>query len=127
MKFLVVAVLTIALAHASMAEEALDMAVITQKFEEMKTKVTEELNKLINTQDLGSQAQTFLEEQKKQFEPMMTKVLEDLKAAATNAQEQLEPMTTNFQAQIQPMVAQAQLQIEAFVKDMMDKTKALAN
>ncbi|XP_057684108.1 antifreeze protein type IV [Corythoichthys intestinalis] len=127
MKFLIAALVVIALAQGSLAQEALDMDAITQKFEEIKNQVTLEMNKLINTQDLGSQAQTFLEEQKKQFEPLLTKVLDEIKAAAANAQEQIEPMTTSLQAQMQPMLQKAQEQIEAFVKDLTEKTKALTN
>ncbi|XP_077404344.1 type-4 ice-structuring protein-like [Vanacampus margaritifer] len=127
MKLIIAAIVVIALAQGSLAQDAGDLEMISQKFEEIKNKMTEELTKLINTEDLGSQAQAFLEQQKNQFEPMMTKVQEQMKAAAASMQEQIEPMATNFQTQMQPMVLKFQEQMEAILKQLTDQAKALTN
>uniref|UniRef100_A0A3Q3D3X8 Type-4 ice-structuring protein LS-12-like n=1 Tax=Hippocampus comes TaxID=109280 RepID=A0A3Q3D3X8_HIPCM len=127
MKVIIAAFVVIALAQGSLAVDATEMEMIGQKFEEIKNKMTEELSKMINTQELGSQAQAFLEQQRNQFEPMMTKVQEQMKAAAASMQEQLEPMTTNFQAQMQPMVLKFQEQMEAILRQLTEQAKAMTN
>ncbi|XP_077362198.1 type-4 ice-structuring protein-like [Festucalex cinctus] len=127
MKLIIAAFVVIALAQGSLAQDASDLEMISQKFEEIKNKVTEELTKLINTQDLGAQAQAFLEQQKNQFEPMMTKVQEQMQAAAASMQEQIGPMATNFQAQMQPMLKTFQDQMDALLKQLTDQAKALTN
>ncbi|XP_051926214.1 antifreeze protein type IV [Hippocampus zosterae] len=127
MKVLVAAFVVIALAQGSLAADAGELEMIGQKFEEIKNKMTEELSKLINTQEFGSQAQAFLEQQRSQFEPIMSKVQEQMKAAAAGMQEQLEPMSSNLQAQLQPALVKFQEQMEAILRQVTEQAKALSN
>ncbi|XP_037119482.1 type-4 ice-structuring protein LS-12-like [Syngnathus acus] len=128
MKLIIAAFVVIALAQGSLAADTTtELEVISQKFEEIKNKMTEELTKLINTQELSSQAQAFLEQQRNQFEPMVTQVQEQMRAAAASMQEQIEPMATNIQTQMQPMVQKFQEQMEAILRQLTEQAKALTN
>ncbi|XP_061822994.2 type-4 ice-structuring protein-like [Nerophis lumbriciformis] len=129
MKFSIIAAFVVfALAQGSLAQDpAAELQKISEYFENMKNKMTEELTTFMRTQDLGNQAQTFLEEQKTQFEPMVAKIQEQLKSVVTNVEGQIQPMAANVQAQIQPMVQKFQEQIEAILKQLTDQTKAITN
>ncbi|XP_061616772.1 type-4 ice-structuring protein LS-12-like [Phyllopteryx taeniolatus] len=127
MKVLIAAFVVIALAQGSLAQDAIDLETLSQKFEDIKNQMTAELSRLINTQDLSTQAQAFLEEQKKQFEPMLASVQQQLRTAAASMHEQIEPMTTNLQSQLEPVMQKFQEQMEAILKQVTQQAKALTN
>ncbi|XP_023135734.2 type-4 ice-structuring protein LS-12-like [Amphiprion ocellaris] len=120
MKFsLIAAVVVLALAQGSFAQDATDLEKLSQYFEDMKTKMTTELTAIMQNQDFANQAETV----RTQLEPLATK----LKEVATNIEEQLKPLTDNIQAQAQPMVDNFQKQMEAIFQKVTEHTKALAN
>ncbi|XP_061521566.1 type-4 ice-structuring protein LS-12-like [Phycodurus eques] len=127
MKVLIAAFVVIALAQGSLAQDTVDLETLSQKFEDIKNQMTAQLNRLINTQDLSTQAQAFLEEQKKQFEPMLANIQQQLRTAATSVHEQIEPMTTNFQSQMEPVMQKFQEQMEAILEQVTQQAKALTN
>ncbi|XP_054619339.1 type-4 ice-structuring protein LS-12-like [Dunckerocampus dactyliophorus] len=129
MKFSIIAAFVVfALAQGSLAQDATgELQRISQYFEEMKNKMTQQLTDFVRTHDLNSQAQTFLEEQKAQFEPLVAKIQEQLQSIATSVEGQVQPMAANVQAQIEPMVQRFQEQMEAIVKQLTEQAKAITN
>ncbi|XP_035537008.1 type-4 ice-structuring protein LS-12-like [Morone saxatilis] len=124
MKFsLIVAVVVLALAQGSFAQEVTDLERLGQYFEEMKNKMTLELTEIINKQDLASQAQNI----QTQLEPLAAQIQEQLKTVATNVEEQIKPMATEMQAQIQPMVDNFQKQVEAIFQKLTEQARAIGN
>ncbi|KAM3858500.1 uncharacterized protein ACN63O_018074 [Diretmus argenteus] len=111
----------------SLSAEVPDIEKIAQYFEDMKTKLTQELTETIQAQDLASKAQTFLDERRTQLEPIVAQIQEQLKSAAANVEEQIKPMAANVQSQVQPLVDDFQRQVEAILRKLMDQTKAIAN
>ncbi|KAF7662795.1 hypothetical protein LDENG_00226880 [Lucifuga dentata] len=131
MKFSIIAALVVfALAHGSLAQDTTELEKLDQYFETMKNKMTQELSKmaeLFNTEDLTSQAQTFLENQRTQLESISSHLQDQLKAISTTAEQQLKPMADNIQAQIQPMLENIQKQMEVLQQQLAEKTKPIAN
>ncbi|TKS88306.1 Type-4 ice-structuring protein LS-12 [Collichthys lucidus] len=101
MKFsLIVAVVVLALAQGSFAEELPTLESISRYFEEIRNKMTQELTEIIQKQDLANHAQNI----QTQLEPLAAKFQEQLKTVATNVEEQIQPMIQDFQGQIQPLL-----------------------
>nr|XP_004549213.2 type-4 ice-structuring protein [Maylandia zebra] len=124
MKFsLIVAVVVLALAQGSFAQEALNLDNLSQYFEDLKNKMPQDLSEIIRNPDLVNQARTFLEERKAQLEPLAIQIQEQLRAASTNVEEQLKPLAT----QLQPMFENLQKQVEAMVQTMRDQAAAIGN
>ncbi|XP_051245990.1 type-4 ice-structuring protein LS-12 [Dicentrarchus labrax] len=124
MKFsLIVAVVVLALAQGSFAQDVTDLERLGQYFEEMKNKMTQDLTEIINKQDLTSQAQSI----QTQLEPLAAQIQEQLKTVASNVEEQIKPMATSMQAQIQPMVDNFQKQVEAIFQKLTEQAKAIGN
>ncbi|XP_057684363.1 type-4 ice-structuring protein LS-12-like [Corythoichthys intestinalis] len=119
MKFFIATIVVIALAQETFAQEAINLDVISQKFEELKTKLVD----LLNNQDLGQHTHAILEERKNQIEPMINKAQEQIK----NMKEQIEPLSTNLRAQVQPMLQMFQEQMEATLKLLSDRANVLTN
>ena len=123
MKFsLIVAVVVLALAQGSFAQEAFNLDNLSQYFEDLRNRMPQDLGEIINP-DLVNQARTFLEERKAQLEPLATQVQEQLRAASTNVEEQLKPLAT----QLQPMFENLQRQVEAMVQKMREQAAAISN
>merc|ERR1712035_181161 len=97
---LIVAVVVLALAQGSFAQDVTDFGRLTQYFEEMKNRMTQELTDLIRNQDLQTQAQNI----QTQLEPLVAKVQEQMRTAAANVEEQLKPMATNVQKQVESIM-----------------------
>lgn len=124
---LIATIVVLALAQGSFAQEATDVEKITQYFEEMKDKMAKELTAIVSNQDLSSQAQTFLQDQKTQLEPLAAQIEEQLKSASATVEKQILPLAENVKAQIEPMIANFQTQMEELFKKLTDQTKAIAN
>ncbi|XP_022603083.1 type-4 ice-structuring protein LS-12-like [Seriola dumerili] len=128
MKFsLIAAVVLLALAQGSFAQEVGDLEKLGQYLEELKNKMTLELTEIIRNQDLTNQAQTFLEDKKTQLEPLASQLQDQLRTAAASVEEQIKPLAVNMQAQIQPMVDNFQKQMEALIQRMTENTQPIAN
>ncbi|CAI5690836.1 unnamed protein product [Oreochromis niloticus] len=124
MKFsLIVAVVVLALAQGSFAQEAFNLDNLSQYFEDLRNRMPQDLGEIIRNPDLVNQARTFLEERKAQLEPLATQVQEQLRAASTNVEEQLKPLAT----QLQPMFENLQRQVEAMVQKMREQAAAISN
>ncbi|KAI3358630.1 hypothetical protein L3Q82_015040 [Scortum barcoo] len=123
MKFsLIAAVVVLALAQGSFAQDATDLQKLGQYFEEMKNKMTQDLMELMGNQDLANQAQTFIEDRRAQLEPLATQVQEQLKTVAVNMEEQIKPLAASMQAQMQPMIETFQREMEAILQKMTQKS-----
>ncbi|XP_071357019.1 type-4 ice-structuring protein LS-12-like [Trachinotus anak] len=128
MKFsLIAAVVLLALAQGSFAQDASDLEKLGQYFEQLKNKMTQELTEILRNQDLASQAQTFLEDRKTQLEPLASQVQDQLRNAAANVEEQIKPLAASVQAQLQPMVDNFQKQMEAILQRMTENARAIGN
>ncbi|XP_047460529.1 type-4 ice-structuring protein LS-12-like [Mugil cephalus] len=126
MKFsLIAAVVVLALAQGSFAQDAADIERLGQYFEEMKTKMTQELTEMIRTRDLASEAQTFLEDRKSQLEPLAAQIQQQLQSVATSVEEQIKPMAASVQTQVQPMLESFQKQMELMFQKMAEQAKAI--
>merc|ERR1712035_281543 len=113
---LIVAVVVLALAQGSFAQDVTDFERLTQYFEEMKNRMTQELTDLIRNQDLQTQ-----------LEPLVAKVQEQMRTAATNVEEQLKPMATNVHTQMQPVLESFQKQVESIMQTLTEQAKAIGN
>ncbi|XP_045914015.1 type-4 ice-structuring protein LS-12-like isoform X2 [Micropterus dolomieu] len=128
MKFsLIAAVVVLALAQGSFAQDAADLERLGQYFEEMKNKMTVELTEILRNQDLANQAQTFMADKKTQLEPLAAQIQEQLRTVATSVEEQVKPLAANVQAQIQPMVDNFQKQVEAIFQRLTEQVRAVGN
>ncbi|XP_040908940.1 type-4 ice-structuring protein LS-12-like [Toxotes jaculatrix] len=126
MKFaLIAAVVLLALAQGSFAQDASDIEKLGQYFEDLKNKMTQELTEIMSNQELTNQAQTFLVDKKAQLEPLATQIQEQLRTAAANVEEQIKPLAANVQAQMQPMVENFQRQVEAIFQRLTEQARAL--
>ncbi|XP_053302455.1 type-4 ice-structuring protein [Pleuronectes platessa] len=123
MKFsLIAAVVLLALAQGSFAQDAADLEQVGQYFEELKNKMTADVTAFLSSQDLAGQAQTFVEDRKTQLEPLATQIQEQLKTAAAKLEEHMKPLAEN----VQPMVENFQKQMEDLLKRLMDQTRSVA-
>merc|ERR1711980_62975 len=120
---LIVAVVVLALAQGSFAQDVTDFERLTQYFEEMKNRMTQEPTDLIRNQDLQTQAQNI----QTQLEPLVAKVQEQMRTAATNVEEQLKPMATNVHTQMQPVLESFQKQVESIMQTLTEQAKAIGN
>uniref|UniRef100_A0A3B4XNG6 Type-4 ice-structuring protein LS-12-like n=2 Tax=Seriola lalandi dorsalis TaxID=1841481 RepID=A0A3B4XNG6_SERLL len=128
MKFsLIAAVVLLALAQGSFAQDVSDLEKLGQYLEELKNKMTLELTEIIRNQDLTNQAQTFLEDKKTQLEPLASQLQDQLRTAAASVEEQIKPLAVNMQAQIQPMVDNFQKQMEALIQRMTENAQPIDN
>ncbi|XP_070841438.1 type-4 ice-structuring protein LS-12-like [Chaetodon trifascialis] len=124
MKFsLIAAVVVLALAQGSFAQDVTDLDRLGQFFEEMKNRVTQELTQIVSNPDFANHAQNI----QTQLEPIATKMKEQLKSVGANIEEQIKPMASGMQAQIQPMFEQFQKQVEAIFQTMTDQARAIGN
>ncbi|XP_029370125.1 type-4 ice-structuring protein-like [Echeneis naucrates] len=127
MKFALIAtVVLLALAQGSFAQNGGDFERLSQYFEELKSKMTQQLTDIMN-QNLPGQAQTFLEERKSQLEPLATQFQDQLRSAASSMEEHVKPMAENVQAQIQPMVDNLKAQMEAFIQSLTENNQPISN
>nr|P80961.2 RecName: Full=Type-4 ice-structuring protein LS-12; Short=ISP LS-12; AltName: Full=Antifreeze protein LS-12; Flags: Precursor [Myoxocephalus octodecemspinosus]AAC27986.1 antifreeze protein precursor [Myoxocephalus octodecemspinosus]ABA41379.1 type IV antifreeze protein [Myoxocephalus octodecemspinosus] len=128
MKFsLVATIVLLALAQGSFAQGAADLESLGQYFEEMKTKLIQDMTEIIRSQDLANQAQAFVEDKKTQLQPLVAQIQEQMKTVATNVEEQIRPLTANVQAHLQPQIDNFQKQMEAIIKKLTDQTMAIEN
>ncbi|XP_070702856.1 type-4 ice-structuring protein LS-12-like [Pempheris klunzingeri] len=126
MKFsLIAAVVVLALAQGSFAQDVTDLEKLGKYFEDMKTKIAQDLTEIIRTQDLATQAQTFIEDRKTQIEPLAAQFQEQLRTVASSVEQQIKPLTADVQAQIQPMVQQFQKQVEDLFQRVMGQARAI--
>ncbi|XP_034455530.1 type-4 ice-structuring protein-like [Hippoglossus hippoglossus] len=124
MKFiLVAAVVLLALAQGSFAQDASDLEQVSEYFENLKNKMTADVTAFLSNQDLTSQAQTFMEERKTQLEPLATQIQDQLRTAAAKLEEHMKPLAEN----VQPMVENFQKQMEDLLKRLMDQTRPVGN
>ncbi|KAM9339805.1 type-4 ice-structuring protein-like [Symphorus nematophorus] len=124
MKFsLIAAVVVLALAQGSFAQDATDLERLTQYFEDMKTKMTQELTDIIRSQDLATQAQNI----QTQLEPLVAKIQEQMRTAAASVEEQIKPMAASVQTQMQPVLESFQRQVETIMQTLAEQTKAIGN
>nr|XP_046274264.1 type-4 ice-structuring protein-like [Scatophagus argus] len=121
---LIVAVVVLALAQGSLAQDATsDLQRLSQYFEDLKNKMAQELSQLMNNQDLAGHAQNI----HSQLQPVATKIQEHLRGVAANVEEQVKPMAEGVQTHIQPMVERFQEQVEAIFQNLAEKAKAIGN
>ncbi|XP_031152064.1 type-4 ice-structuring protein LS-12-like isoform X2 [Sander lucioperca] len=126
MKFsLIVAVVLLALAQGSFAQDVSDLESLGRYFEEMKNKMVQDMTEIIRNQDLANQAQTFMEEKKTQLEPLVAQIQEQLKTVAASVEEQIKPLAANVQAQLQ--VDNFKQQMESIFKKLTEQTMAIDN
>ncbi|XP_022069052.1 type-4 ice-structuring protein LS-12-like [Acanthochromis polyacanthus] len=129
MKFsLIAAVVVLALAQGSFAQDASDLEKLTTYFEEVKNTMTAKMTELMNHQDVANHADNI----RTQLEPLTAKLREtvtNLQAQAQpvmeNIQAQAQPMMENIQAQAQPVVENLQKQMEAILQKLQEQAKAL--
>ncbi|XP_071770830.1 type-4 ice-structuring protein-like [Centroberyx gerrardi] len=129
MKFSLIAALVVvlALAQGSLSAEVSDLEKIGQYFEDMKSKLTQELTDNIRVQELANQAQTFLEDKRTQLEPVATQFQDQMRTVAASVEEQLKPLAATVQAQVQPLVDDFQKQMQDILQKLMDQAKAIGN
>ncbi|XP_069555849.1 type-4 ice-structuring protein LS-12-like [Brachyistius frenatus] len=132
MKFsLIAAVVLLALAQGSFAQDAADLEKLGQYIEDMKNRMTSDLTELFRHQDLTNQAQAFLQDKRTQLEPLATQVQEKMKTVATSVEEHIRPLAANvqeqIQAQVQPMILDFQKQVEALFQKLTEQTEAIGN
>ncbi|XP_039977479.1 type-4 ice-structuring protein LS-12-like isoform X2 [Xiphias gladius] len=128
MKFsLIAAIVLFALAQGSFSQDDTNLDNLSQYFEDLKNKVTQELTELISNQDLANQAQTFLDDRKTQLEPLASQIQDQLRTAAANVEEQIKPLAANVQAQLKPMVDNFQRQMEAILQKLTEQAQAISN
>ncbi|KAM4539650.1 type-4 ice-structuring protein-like [Odontesthes bonariensis] len=126
MKFsLIAAVVLLALAHGSFAQDAADLDKLSAYFEEIKAKMTQDLSQILSNQDLASQAQTFLDDNKKTLEPLAAQVHDQLKSVATSMDDKLRPLAERMQGEFQPMIETFQKQVEDLFQRMTEQGKAI--
>ncbi|XP_034747140.1 type-4 ice-structuring protein LS-12-like [Etheostoma cragini] len=126
MKFcLIAAVVLLALAQGSFAQDASNLESLTRYFEEMKNKMVQELTGIISNQDLANQAQTFMEDKKTQLEPLFSQIQEQLKTVSASVEEQIKPLAASVQAQLQSDNFKQQL--ESIFQKLTEQTKAIDN
>ncbi|XP_076611449.1 type-4 ice-structuring protein-like [Chaetodon auriga] len=124
MKFsLIAAVVVLALAQGSFAQDVPNLDRLGQFFEEMKNKMTQELTQIIRNPDFASHTQNL----QTQLEPIAAKIHEQLQTVVANVEEQIKPMTSGMQSQILPAVDQFQKQVEAILQTLTDQARAVAN
>merc|ERR1712035_62966 len=88
MKFtLIAAVVLLALAQGSFAQEATDLEKLTQYFDLLKEKVSEVAAHL-QSQQLATDVQTFMNDRRVEIEPLAAKLQEQVGSAAANVQTQ---------------------------------------
>ncbi|XP_029975979.1 type-4 ice-structuring protein-like isoform X1 [Salarias fasciatus] len=128
MKFsLIAAVVVLALAQGTFAEEATVQDKLTQYFEEIRAKMTEELSTLISNHDLANQASTFLQDKKTQLEPLASQFHGQVQAAASSVQEQIKPLAENVQSQLQPVIDNFQKTMEDVLRQLTEQARTIAN
>ncbi|XP_029298442.1 LOW QUALITY PROTEIN: type-4 ice-structuring protein LS-12-like [Cottoperca gobio] len=128
MKFsLIAAVVLLALAQGSYAQDAADLEKLGQYFEDMKNKMVQDLTQIISSHDLGNQAQTFVQDKKIQLEPLVAQIQEQLRTVATNAEAQITPLAANVQAQLQPQIDSFKKQMEAIFQQLTNPSAPIEN
>ncbi|KAK9526782.1 hypothetical protein VZT92_015463 [Zoarces viviparus] len=121
MKFsLIATIVLLALAQGGFAQDASDFEKLGQFFEDMKTKVTQDVTELIRNQDLANQAQT-------QIQPLVAQIQEQLKTIAINVEEKIRPLTANMQEQLKPQIDSFKQQMEAIFQKLTEQTMAIGN
>ncbi|XP_031722488.1 type-4 ice-structuring protein LS-12-like [Anarrhichthys ocellatus] len=121
MKFsLIATIVLLALAQGSFAQDASDLKNLGQYFEDLKTKLIQDMTELIRNQDLANQAQT-------QIQPLVAQIQEQLKTVATNVEEHIRPLAANVQEQLKPQIESFQQQMEAIIQKMKEQTMVLGN
>ncbi|KAM3596022.1 uncharacterized protein V6R79_007073 [Siganus canaliculatus] len=117
MKFsLIVAVVVLALAQGSFAQDASDLESLTQYFNQMKERLTE----MIKNQDLAGHAETI----QSRLEPLATQFKEQIHTYATSVEGQLAPAADSVRTHVQPMVTEVQRQLEEFFQKLTAKPVA---
>uniref|UniRef100_A0A3Q3XJJ4 Antifreeze protein type IV n=1 Tax=Mola mola TaxID=94237 RepID=A0A3Q3XJJ4_MOLML len=114
---LIVAVVALALVQGSFAQEAPELAKISEYIDKMKTQITNKMSELISNQELASQAESL----QTQLEPLASQVQEQLKTVAANVEEHIKPVATRMQAQLQPMMDSFQKQMEAIFQRLTEQ------
>ncbi|XP_058474480.1 type-4 ice-structuring protein-like [Solea solea] len=123
MKFsLIAAVVLLAVAQASFAQDAANIDIV-HMIEEFKNKMSHQITEVISNQDLANQAQNI----KTQLEPLAAQVQEQVKAAMAQMEEQVKPLASEAQAQLGPIVEKFQKQMEDYLQTLMDQARALGN
>ncbi|XP_072227074.1 type-4 ice-structuring protein-like [Leuresthes tenuis] len=126
MKFsLIAAVVLLALAHGSFAKDATDLGKLSAYFEEIKAKLTGDLSQVLSNPDLSSQAQTFLDDNKKMLEPLAAQVQDQLKSVAATMDDKLGPLAESMQEQVQPMIVDLQRKVEDLFRRITEEAKAI--
>ncbi|KAI9539997.1 hypothetical protein NQZ68_001930 [Dissostichus eleginoides] len=119
MKFsLIAAVVLLALAQGSFAQDTADLEKLGQYLEDMKNKMVLDLTEIIRTHDLANQATSFVNDRKTQLEPLVAHIQEQLQTVASNAEAQIKPLAANVQAQFQPQIDSFQQQMEAIFQQL---------
>ncbi|CAN9503919.1 unnamed protein product [Ophioblennius macclurei] len=124
---LIAAVVVLALAQGSFAQDASMAEHLTRYFEELKTKMTEDFTALVNNQELTSKASTLLQDGKTKLEPLVAQVQEQIQALSSSVQEQMKPLTDNAQTQIRPVLENLQKTMEDMIKQLSDQAQAIGN
>uniref|UniRef100_A0A667XL62 Apolipoprotein A-IV a n=1 Tax=Myripristis murdjan TaxID=586833 RepID=A0A667XL62_9TELE len=111
----------------SRAAQATELENISQFFENLKNKLTQDLTDAIQVQEVASQAQTFVENKRTELEPVVSQIQDQLRTAAAKVEEQLKPLAENMQAQVQPMVDDFQKQMEDILNKLIGQARAIGN
>ncbi|XP_041811996.1 type-4 ice-structuring protein LS-12-like [Chelmon rostratus] len=113
MKFsLIVAVVVLALAQGSFAQDVGNLEGAGQYLEEMKNKMAQELTQILRNPEFANQAQNI----QTQLEPLATQIQEQIKTVAANVEEQMRPMFDKLQKQI-----------EAILQTITDQARPVSN
>ncbi|XP_075873236.1 type-4 ice-structuring protein-like [Nelusetta ayraudi] len=100
---LFVAAVVLALAHGSLAQEATDFSKVSDYFQQLRDRVTEEFSTLMNNPALQEHAETI----RAQVEPLTSQI------------------SAKMETDIKPMVSQLQQQMAELLQRLKDQTAAL--
>ncbi|XP_033949818.1 type-4 ice-structuring protein LS-12-like [Pseudochaenichthys georgianus] len=128
MKFsLIAAVVLLALAQGSFAQDAVDLEKLGQYLEEMKNKMIQDLTEIIQTHDLANQATSFVNEKKTQLQPLVAQIQEQLQTVASNAEAQIKPLAANVKAQFQPQIDSFQQRVAEIIQQLTRPAAPISN
>ncbi|TRY55305.1 hypothetical protein DNTS_013461, partial [Danionella cerebrum] len=126
MKLSVIAVLVVALAIGSESaslvkrDASAELDKIAKYFQDFVDNL-----KNVEGPELVSKANTYLEQSRAQFQPMVEKLHEQLKPLSSNIEEQIKPLAASVQAQVAPLAGIVQTHVEDVLKFVSDKSKTI--
>ncbi|XP_050988030.1 type-4 ice-structuring protein LS-12-like [Labeo rohita] len=126
MKFSLIAVLVVALAIGSESASLVkrDTSAELEKIAKYFQDLVDNL-KNVEGPELANKANTYFEQSKAQFQPMVEKLQEQLKPLSSNIEDHIKPLAESVQAQVAPLAGLVQTHVEDVLKFMADQTKAI--